>query len=234
MNLARLLLTANSPMHRDPDAALQLAARVNDATGGRDPRVLATLAEALAATGQPAKPPRPGTSRSPSLPSPATSRSPPTSAVDAHSRLADADAAHRRRHPYTLKGRLRGPPLRSCDVVESQPLAPSRFHASEAELRAEHQAARQYDHVGERRSSWTNCRRSMSSRASSLFNTFRKSPNTAPSRRAAEPEGLLEAQVETVQRGHANVVVEGVEEDARRARDTSPLKRNSRPHGLPD
>ena len=53
MNLARLLLSANPPVHRDPGAALQLAARVNDATGGRDPRVLATLAEALAATGQP-------------------------------------------------------------------------------------------------------------------------------------------------------------------------------------
>jgi tetratricopeptide (TPR) repeat protein len=53
MNLARLLLTDNPPGHRDPGAALQLAARANDATGGRDPRVLATLAEALAATGQP-------------------------------------------------------------------------------------------------------------------------------------------------------------------------------------
>ncbi len=31
----------------------RLAARVNDATGGRDPRVLGTLAEALAATGRP-------------------------------------------------------------------------------------------------------------------------------------------------------------------------------------
>jgi tetratricopeptide (TPR) repeat protein len=52
MNLARLLLTATPVDVRDPMAALQIASRVNDATGGRDPRVLATLAEALAATGQ--------------------------------------------------------------------------------------------------------------------------------------------------------------------------------------
>ena len=52
MNLARLLLTAMPATVRDPRAALGIAAGVNDATGGRDPRVLATLAEALAATGQ--------------------------------------------------------------------------------------------------------------------------------------------------------------------------------------
>jgi len=52
MNLARLLLTASPPAVRDPEAALAIAAGVNDATGGRDPRVLATLAEALAATGR--------------------------------------------------------------------------------------------------------------------------------------------------------------------------------------
>lgn len=52
MNLSRLLLTAAPASVRDPRAALELAAGVNDATGGRDPRVLATLAEALAATGQ--------------------------------------------------------------------------------------------------------------------------------------------------------------------------------------
>jgi tetratricopeptide (TPR) repeat protein len=53
MNLARLLLTAPPTAGGDPGAALQIAAAVNDATGGRDPRVLATLAEALAATGRP-------------------------------------------------------------------------------------------------------------------------------------------------------------------------------------
>jgi len=52
MNLARLLLTATPVTARDPEAALAFAAGVNDATGGRDPRVLATLAEALAATGR--------------------------------------------------------------------------------------------------------------------------------------------------------------------------------------
>ncbi|MGE0360595.1 MAG: tetratricopeptide repeat protein [Vicinamibacterales bacterium] len=52
MNLARLLLTASPPAVRDPEAALAIATGVNDATGGRDPRVLATLAEALAATGR--------------------------------------------------------------------------------------------------------------------------------------------------------------------------------------
>ena len=52
MNLARLLLTAEPAAARNPMAALAIAARVNDTTGGRDPRVLATLAEALAATGR--------------------------------------------------------------------------------------------------------------------------------------------------------------------------------------
>jgi predicted Zn-dependent protease len=52
MNLARLLLTAEPATGRNPMAALEIAAGVNDATGGREPRVLATLAEALAATGQ--------------------------------------------------------------------------------------------------------------------------------------------------------------------------------------
>jgi tetratricopeptide (TPR) repeat protein len=53
MNLARLLLTAPPAGGRDAMAALEIAAAVNDATGGRDPRVLATLAEALASTGRP-------------------------------------------------------------------------------------------------------------------------------------------------------------------------------------
>lgn len=52
-NLARLLLTADPPSLRDPAAALALAAPLNDRSGGRDPRVLALLAEALAATGRP-------------------------------------------------------------------------------------------------------------------------------------------------------------------------------------
>jgi tetratricopeptide (TPR) repeat protein len=52
MNLARLLLTAPPAGGGDANAALEIAAGVNDATGGRDPRVLATLAEALAATGR--------------------------------------------------------------------------------------------------------------------------------------------------------------------------------------
>ncbi|MGD9904979.1 MAG: tetratricopeptide repeat protein [Vicinamibacterales bacterium] len=52
MNLARLLLTATPMALRDPEAALGLVAGVNDATGGQNPRVLATLAEALAATGR--------------------------------------------------------------------------------------------------------------------------------------------------------------------------------------
>ena len=51
-NLARLLVTAEPATLRDPDVALALAAQLNDATGGRDPRVLDTLALALAATGR--------------------------------------------------------------------------------------------------------------------------------------------------------------------------------------
>jgi tetratricopeptide (TPR) repeat protein len=51
-NLARLLVTVQPPSLRDPDRALRLAARANDATGGRDPRILDTLALALAATGR--------------------------------------------------------------------------------------------------------------------------------------------------------------------------------------
>lgn len=52
-NLARLLVTAEPPPLRDPDRALALAAALNDATGGRDVRVLDTLALALAAAGRP-------------------------------------------------------------------------------------------------------------------------------------------------------------------------------------
>jgi tetratricopeptide (TPR) repeat protein len=51
-NLARLLVTVEPASLQDPIRALQLAARANDATGGRDPRVLDTLALALAATGR--------------------------------------------------------------------------------------------------------------------------------------------------------------------------------------
>jgi tetratricopeptide (TPR) repeat protein len=51
-NLARLLVTVEPASLRDPVRALQLAARSNDATGGRDPRILDTLALALAATGR--------------------------------------------------------------------------------------------------------------------------------------------------------------------------------------
>jgi hypothetical protein len=51
-NLARLLVTVEPTWLRDPVRALQLAARANDATGGRDPRILDTLALALAATGR--------------------------------------------------------------------------------------------------------------------------------------------------------------------------------------
>ena len=54
MNLARLLLTATRRARaRSGSRARNSPPGVNDATGGRDPRVLATLAEALAATGQP-------------------------------------------------------------------------------------------------------------------------------------------------------------------------------------
>ena len=51
-NLARLLLTAEPPSLRDPAKALALASQVTALTGGRDPRLLDTLALALAATGQ--------------------------------------------------------------------------------------------------------------------------------------------------------------------------------------
>jgi tetratricopeptide (TPR) repeat protein len=51
-NLARLLVTVEPASLRDPARALQLAARANDATGGTDPRILDTLALALAATGR--------------------------------------------------------------------------------------------------------------------------------------------------------------------------------------
>ena len=53
-NLARLLATAPDPALRDGAAALRLALEARDRTGGRDPRVLDTLAAAYAATGQPA------------------------------------------------------------------------------------------------------------------------------------------------------------------------------------
>lgn len=51
-NLARLLATADPPSVRAPAEALALAAQLNDATGGGDPRVLDTLAVALASTGR--------------------------------------------------------------------------------------------------------------------------------------------------------------------------------------
>jgi Flp pilus assembly protein TadD len=51
-NLARLLATADDPGVRDGAAALRLALDVRDRTGGRDPRVLDTLAAAYAATGR--------------------------------------------------------------------------------------------------------------------------------------------------------------------------------------
>ncbi len=51
-NLARLLVTVEPASLRQPSRALELAARANDATGGSDPRVLDTLALALAATGR--------------------------------------------------------------------------------------------------------------------------------------------------------------------------------------
>ncbi|MGE3469468.1 MAG: hypothetical protein AB7O28_03915, partial [Vicinamibacterales bacterium] len=51
-NLARLLVTADPPALRDADEALRLASGLNDRTGGQDPRVLDTLALALAATGR--------------------------------------------------------------------------------------------------------------------------------------------------------------------------------------
>lgn len=51
-NLARLLVTIEPASLRQPARALELAVRANDATGGSDPRVLDTLALALAATGR--------------------------------------------------------------------------------------------------------------------------------------------------------------------------------------
>jgi tetratricopeptide (TPR) repeat protein len=51
-NLARLLVTVEPASLRQPARALQLAVRANEATGGSNPRVLDTLALALAATGR--------------------------------------------------------------------------------------------------------------------------------------------------------------------------------------
>ena len=51
-NLARLLATTPDPAVRDGATALRLASAVRDRTGGRDPRVLDTLAAAYAAEGQ--------------------------------------------------------------------------------------------------------------------------------------------------------------------------------------
>ncbi|MGH9384967.1 MAG: tetratricopeptide repeat protein [Vicinamibacterales bacterium] len=51
-NLARLLATAPDPAVRDPALALRLALAVRDQTGGRDPRVLDTVAAAYAAAGR--------------------------------------------------------------------------------------------------------------------------------------------------------------------------------------
>lgn len=50
-NLARLLVTADPPSLRAPLEALEIAAALNDRSGGADPRVLDTLALALDATG---------------------------------------------------------------------------------------------------------------------------------------------------------------------------------------
>jgi tetratricopeptide (TPR) repeat protein len=52
-NLARLLATSPDPGVRDGTLALRLALAVRERTGGRDPRVLDTLAAAYAAAGQP-------------------------------------------------------------------------------------------------------------------------------------------------------------------------------------
>jgi protein O-mannosyl-transferase len=52
-NLARLLLTAEPASLRDPANALAIAARFTQMTGGRDPRLLDTLAMAFTAAGQP-------------------------------------------------------------------------------------------------------------------------------------------------------------------------------------
>ena len=51
-DLARLLVTIEPASLRQPARALELAVRANDATGGSDPRILDTLALALAATGR--------------------------------------------------------------------------------------------------------------------------------------------------------------------------------------
>ena len=50
-NLARLLVTADPPSLRAPLESLEIAAALNDRTGGDDPRVLDTLALALDQTG---------------------------------------------------------------------------------------------------------------------------------------------------------------------------------------
>ena len=52
-NLARLLLTAEPPSLRDPAKALALSGQVTALSGGRDPRLLDTLAMAFTAAGQP-------------------------------------------------------------------------------------------------------------------------------------------------------------------------------------
>ncbi len=52
-NLARLLLTAEPVSLRDPGNALAIAAQLTQMTGGRDPRLLDTLAMAFTAAGQP-------------------------------------------------------------------------------------------------------------------------------------------------------------------------------------
>jgi Flp pilus assembly protein TadD len=51
-NLARLLATAPEPRARDGALALRMALEIRGRTGGRDPRVLDTLAAAYAATGR--------------------------------------------------------------------------------------------------------------------------------------------------------------------------------------
>lgn len=51
--LARLLLTVEPATLRNPGRALEISARLTQATGGRDPRQLDTLALAFAAAGQP-------------------------------------------------------------------------------------------------------------------------------------------------------------------------------------
>ena len=51
-DLARLLATAPDPQVRDGALALRMALEIRDRTGGRDPRVLDTLAAAYAAVGR--------------------------------------------------------------------------------------------------------------------------------------------------------------------------------------